>query len=67
MLENETTLAIGGIDTEEDEHCEVCTLSVYYYYQLSLRIHRSPRIQNRYAAALKELGVRRAWVVLSPF
>ena len=30
------TLAIGGVDTEENEHCEVCPLSVY----------RSPRCVN---------------------
>ena len=36
MLKNETTLAIGGVDTEENEHCEVCPLSVY----------RSPRLSS---------------------
>ena len=40
MLKNAPTLAIGGVDTEENEHCKVCPLSVY----------RSPRygllIQN---------------------
>ena len=29
MLNNVPTLAIGGVDTEENEHCEVCPLSVY--------------------------------------
>ena len=28
-MKNAPTLAIGGVDTEEDEHCEVCPLSVY--------------------------------------
>ena len=31
---NEPTLAIRGVDTAENEHCEVCPLSVY----------RSPRL-----------------------
>ena len=29
MLKNAPTLAIGGVDTEENEHCKVCPLSVY--------------------------------------
>ena len=29
MLKNEPTLAIGGVDTEENEHSEICPLSVY--------------------------------------
>ena len=29
MLKNETTLAIGGADAEENEHCKVSPLSVY--------------------------------------
>ena len=29
MVKNEPTLAIRGVDTEENEHCEVCPLSVY--------------------------------------
>ena len=29
MLKNAPTLAIRGVDTEENEHCEVCPLSVY--------------------------------------
>ena len=33
MLKNASTLAIGGVDTDENEHCKVCPLSV----------HRSPR------------------------
>ena len=28
MLKNALILAIGGVDTEESEHCEVCPLSV---------------------------------------
>ena len=28
MLKNAPTLAIGGVDTEENEQCEVCPLSV---------------------------------------
>ena len=29
MLKNEPTLAIGGVDPEQNEHCEVLPLSVY--------------------------------------
>ena len=29
MLKNAPTLASGGVDTEENEHFEVCPLSVY--------------------------------------
>ena len=29
MLKNAPTLAIGGVDTDENEHSEVCPLSVY--------------------------------------
>ena len=29
MLKIAPILAIGGVDTEENEHCEVCPLSVY--------------------------------------
>ena len=36
MLKNAPTLAIGGVDTEENEHCKVCPLSVY----------RSPRCSD---------------------
>ena len=28
-MKNAPILAIGGVDTEENEHCEVCPLSVY--------------------------------------
>ena len=35
-LKNALTLAIGGVDTEENEHCKVCPLSVY----------RSPRFPS---------------------
>ena len=28
MLKNAPSFAIGGVDTEENEHCEVCPLSV---------------------------------------
>ena len=37
MLKNAPTLAIGGVDTEENEDYEVCPLSVY----------RSPRFAVR--------------------
>ena len=37
VSKNETTFAIGGVDTEANEHCEVCALSVY----------RSPRCPCR--------------------
>ena len=39
MLKNAPTLAIGGVDTEENENCKVCPLSVY----------RSPRFLAKVA------------------
>ena len=42
MLKNASTLAIGGVDTEENEHCEVCPLSVYrsprYFCALAMTV-----------------------------
>ena len=43
MLKNEPTLAIGGVDTEENEHCKVCPLSVYR----SPRLFSSPEVLRR--------------------
>ena len=43
MLKNAPTVAIGGVDTQENEHCEVCPLSVY----------RSPRCSSSLLAALQ--------------
>ena len=48
MLKNETTLAIGGVDTEENEHSKVCSLSVY----------RSPRcVEFIQGSRIKDLNV----------
>ena len=33
MLKNAPTLAIGGVDREENEHCKVCPLSVYIGFE----------------------------------
>ena len=44
MLKNAHTLAIGGVDTAENEPCKVCPLSVY----------RSPRYMLEYAAPLQK-------------
>ena len=38
MLKNAPTLAIGGVHTEENEHCKVCPLSVYRSPRCSIRI-----------------------------
>ena len=49
MLKNGTTLAIRGVDTEENEHSEVCPLSAY----------RSPRLAERmsnYDVDLEDVG-----------
>ena len=45
MLKNMSILAIGGVDTEESEHCEVCPLSVY----------RSPRFDTDDVVELFEI------------
>ena len=45
MLKNAPTLAIGGVDTEENEHCKVCPLSVY----------RSPRFSCEIVTVVRQL------------
>ena len=47
MLKNAPTLAIGGVDAEENEHCKVCPLSVY----------RSPKYQDS-ETFLRQVGLK---------
>ena len=49
MLKNAPTLAIGGVDTEENEHSEVCPLSVYR----SPRFYEDPEEEGERVARLR--------------